>query len=197
MCLIVCMSGFTGAGKTTAVKYLKNRTNGGVLYLGGSVLSEIQSRGMPETRESERLIRLEMRQSDPAVFVKQRATQLDAAIENGISLIVDSIMGIQEYSFITARPGARAFLLEIQAPFQERCRRLAERSDRPLTIEEIHSRDQTELEDLQIERVFAAADRRIVNDSSIEHLERCLDDFLNSVCGNAGSSLPGDQIGRG
>lgn len=181
MSLIVCISGFSGTGKSTAAEYIKNKTGGIVIYLGASVLEEVRSLGMPETRESERFVRLQMRASDPASLAKKQLLRIDAAIQKGDMIVIDAIMTMQEHHFISMRPDTRSYLLEIQAPFDDRCERLANRADRPLSIDEIKERDRIEVENLQIDMVFEAAEHKIYNNKSMKEFEMRLDEFLRSI----------------
>src|SRR6266850_580216 len=68
---MVCLfgiAGLAGAGKTTAAQYLSEATRGQYIYIGDAVLAEVQTRGLAETRENERLV---------SVLVRHDRTELE------------------------------------------------------------------------------------------------------------------------
>jgi dephospho-CoA kinase len=176
---LICVSGFTGVCKSTAVEYMESQCSGKAVYLGAAVLEEIRRRRMPETRDSERIVRLELRREDPAALVKLKVDTISGNLRRGVPVIVDAIMNIEEYEFLSSLvSGPCPSLLAIDAPIAERCERLSRRHCRAFTFDEIGARDKTEIETLRIDRVFTAAIHKIVNDRSIAEFRASLDKFL-------------------
>ena len=63
-------------------RYLSNLAGGRVLYLGQTVLDEVRARGLPETRESERQVRIDLRNKNgPAAFAKRTSAGSPSASE--------------------------------------------------------------------------------------------------------------------
>lgn len=179
MVLLIGVSGFAGAGKSTAVDYLKRRCAWDVVYLGSAVLEEVRKRGLPETRDSEGAVRLELRRTDLAAIAKLNADAVSRSLKGGVPVIIDAIMCLEEYEFLSSHiAGTCAYLLTIEAPVAERCKRLSVRINRPFTPEDVEARDRTEIETLGIDRVFTSASHTIVNDRSIAEFQASLDAFL-------------------
>ena len=144
----VGMTGLAGAGKTTAIDHLRSLTEGRVLYLGQTVLDEVRARGLPETRENERLVRIDLRRDKgPAALAIPYIHLVAECVGKGIPVFVDAILTQGEFDVLASRvPSGCAHLLAIEASFDIRSMRLASRPKRPLNANELRKRDKTELE---------------------------------------------------
>jgi dephospho-CoA kinase len=182
MATLVGVAGLAGAGKTTAVQYLSGRSGGEVVYLGGTVIEEVLARGLPDTRENERRVRLELRQSNgPTALAIPYAEKVAELIASGVSIFVDAIFLQAEFDLLKSRvPVGSAYLLAIEASFDLRCDRLAKRPERPFSREELAERDKTELTQLGTAAVIAAADHTIRNEGFLEDFHRSLTTFWDS-----------------
>jgi dephospho-CoA kinase len=191
MGLLVALSGLSGAGKTTAVNYLKNICEGQSIYLGGLVLQEVVKRGLAPCAENERLVRLDIRrQYGPAALAILAASRVEAYLKDDINVLVDAIFVIEEYQALQACcRNSQSVLLAIDASFETRCRRLGLRVERPLSREQVRTRDETEITILGTMAVIANADYTITNESSIQAFLAGVDSFWRSTarvgsCGN-------------
>lgn len=183
MGLLVGVCGFAGVGKSTAIDHLHSRCAGETIYLGSAVLDEVRKRGLPETRDSERHVRLDLRKHDPAALARLKSASVAEALKRDVPVLVDAIMVIEEYEVLASLVnGTSTHLLSIEAPLFERCQRLSQRAKRPFTAEEVLSRDALEIESLSIHRVFTASTYRIVNDRSLTDFQRELNVFLDTSC---------------
>src|SRR5579862_6652903 len=89
---LVGVTGLAGAGKTTAVKYLASLTNGRMFYLGQTVLDEVRARRLPETRENERKVRIDLRRENgPAALAIPYVDEVAECLGNGIPVFIDAI----------------------------------------------------------------------------------------------------------
>src|SRR5688572_30391696 len=115
MAYLVGVSGLAGAGKTTAVKHLANVADGVVIYLGEAVLQEVRQRGLEETRENERLIRLELRQLEgPDALVKRCADRVRDSLNDKVPVFIDAIFHRAEFECLKSYcPEVSAFLVGI------------------------------------------------------------------------------------
>lgn len=177
---LVGVTGLAGAGKTTAVKYLETLTSGCVLYLGRTVIDGVRARGLPETRENERQVRIELRRENgPAALA---IPYVDVAVEclgNRIPVFVDAIFIQEEFDLFRSRvPNGPARLLAIDTSFATRQKRLACRSERTFNAEELRERDNTELKVLRTDVVIAAADYTISNEQTLEEFYCRLAEFV-------------------
>jgi dephospho-CoA kinase len=178
---LVGVAGLAGAGKTTAVQYLSALAGGRIVYLGDVVLQEIRARGLPETRENERRVRVELRQQNSAEFALRNVDVVSRALASQMSVFVDAIFVQTEFEVLKSCAGdASTHLLAIEASFDVRCARLLRREDRPLTQDELQARDKLELESLNTGTVLSGASHAIRNEGSIENFYTQLADFLRS-----------------
>jgi dephospho-CoA kinase len=180
----VGMTGLAGAGKTTAIDHLRGLTEGRVLYLGQTVLNEVRARGLPETRESERLVRIDLRHDKgPAALATPYIDLVAECVEKEIPVFVDAILTQGEFDVLASCvPSGCAHLLAIEASFDIRSTRLASRPKRPLNAEELRERDKTELERLGTGAVIESAELTIRNEETLNELYRQLAAFV-SCCG--------------
>lgn len=185
---LVAVTGLAGAGKTTAVTHLAKLTGGQVFYLGDVVLNEIRARGLPETRENEKHVRIQLRQENgPAALAMPFRDRISENLQKGVPSFIDSIFVLAEFNLVRTWTGdAPAHLLAIDASFDVRLARLKDRPERPFTRDELGDRDKTELETLGTGAVIAAASDRIRNEGSMDDFYARLAEFLKSW-----SSTPG------
>jgi dephospho-CoA kinase len=176
--------GYSGSGKTTAVDYLVEQTRGERIYLGDIVLRQVRERGLPEGPESERKVRLDLRaEKGPAALAHLYADDLVKHLENGVPVFIDAIFTSEELKFLRSRvPTYPARLLAINASFDVRSSRVANRGKRPLTPDELLKRDDTERNELKTNAVIAGADYKISNEQTFEDFYSELADFL-TTCG--------------
>lgn len=178
----VGVTGLAGAGKTTAIDHLSSLTGGRVLYLGQTVLDEVRARGLPETRENERLVRIELRcDKGPSALAIPYVDLVAECVGKGIPVFVDAILTQGEFDVLASRvPSGCAHLLAIEASFDIRSMRLASRLQRPLNADELRERDKTELEKLGTAAAMAAAEYAIRNEETFDEFYRRLAAFVSS-----------------
>src|SRR5687768_12615005 len=101
MAYLVGVAGFAGAGKTTAVEYLSKVTGGHIIYLGDTVLAEIEARGLPQNRENERRIRIELRERQGlGAFAIPYKGQVFDLLDQGTPVFVDAIFAQEEFELL-------------------------------------------------------------------------------------------------
>jgi dephospho-CoA kinase len=178
---IVGVAGLAGAGKTTAVQYFSTLTEGRILYLGQAVLDEVRARGLSETRDNERDVRLDLRhKKGPAALALPYVDTVAECLANKIPVFVDAIYTQEEFGVLkSCFPRRSAHLLAIEASFAVRSTRLASRAERMFNCDELRERDETELKRLGTGAVIVAAEHTIRNEKSLEDFYRGLAAFLN------------------
>jgi dephospho-CoA kinase len=181
---LVGVTGLSGVGKTTAVGYLSNFTCGRGFYLGQTVLNEVVARGLSQTRENERQIRIQLRrEKGRAALATPYVDEIAECLGNGIPVFIDAILVPEEFGLLRSSvPNSPARLLAIEASLVTRQARLAHRSERPFTTEELQERDNTELQELGTGDVIAAAEYTISNEQTFEEFYTKLAEFVNR-CG--------------
>lgn len=177
---LVGVTGFAGAGKTTAVNHLANLTGGRPFYLGQTVLDEVRARGLSETRESERQVRIDLRsEKGRAALAIPYVDEVAECLKNGIPALVDAIFNREEFDLLRSRfPSGPARVLAIDATLATRQARLARRSERTFSADELRERENTELKQLATDAVIAAADYTIHNEQTLEEFYCRLAEFM-------------------
>ena len=124
---IVAVSGLCGAGKSTAVGFLAQRTGGEVVYFGATVLRVVRERGLQETSASEQIVRIELRdQHGSAYLAKLEAARMKSILEEGRDVFVDAVYNVEELDFLS-RLAADFLLIGIEVSFDTRLARLGVR----------------------------------------------------------------------
>jgi dephospho-CoA kinase len=177
----VGVTGLAGAGKTTAVQYLSGLTGGLVFYLGQTVLDEVRARGLSETPDNQRQVRIDLRREKGlAVLAVPYVDAVAECLGNGIPVFIDAIFTQAEFDVLISRvPSGSAHLLAIDVSFDIRSARLARRSERPFNAEELRERDKYELEELGTNAVIAAAECTIRNEETFDEFYRRLAAFVS------------------
>ena len=182
MSVLIGLCGYAGVGKSTAIEFMRGRRNSKSIYLGAVVIEEVARRGLPQTPESERSVRVDLRSDDKAALARVRSELITSSLASGRPVLIDAVVVIEEFDFLRGLVGIdRFYLLEVQATFDGRCARLVSRPERSLTRDQLTARDIIEKEKLGVEAVFAEATHRIANDGSIEEFEARLDAFLDKA----------------
>ncbi|HTQ59816.1 MAG TPA: AAA family ATPase [Candidatus Solibacter sp.] len=178
---LVGVTGLAGVGKTTAGKYLSNSTGGRYFYLGQTVLDQVRARRLPQTPESERQVRIDLRRKNgPEALVLPYLDEVAECLGNGIPVFIDAIFNQEELNLLRSRvPSGHARLLAIDASFDIRLTRLASRPERRFNADELRKRDKYELEVLRTSAVIAAAGNTISNEHTFKEFYARLEEFVS------------------
>ncbi|MDO4986986.1 MAG: AAA family ATPase [Candidatus Saccharibacteria bacterium] len=181
---IIALVGMSGSGKSVAVDYLTAK-NIPKVYFGGMIYKEMERRGIERTPdgESEKKFREMIRETEGKDWVVNQVIEatkkLIAAGQKRI--VLDGVYSWTEYKILKHEfPGILTFVA-IVVPKKLRYARVAERPERPFNLEEIRERDRSEIENLEKGGPIAAADYYILNDSSVEDLQKNLQNILDEI----------------
>ncbi len=179
---IVAFVGLTGSGKSSAVEYL---TQKGIpkVYFGGIVLNEVKRRGLELTQDNEQPIREELRATEGKDFVVTRIVkQIHDLIAAGQHRIVaDGLYTWTEYKVLKHEFPGELTVVAVVTPKHERKARMAKRSLRPLTAEQVDQRDWAEIENIEKGGPIAIADYFIHNDRDLDWLHSQMDEVLRHI----------------
>ncbi len=173
---IIGLTGTNGAGKGECAAFLVSK---GFAYhsLSDILRDELRTRGLEPDRNN--LIRIgnELREAHgPDVLARRTAAQVKAPA------VIDSIRNRREVERLRELDGF--LLLAIDAPLEIRFGRVAARGrdESAATLEEFRRKEEEEMSGgtaaQQLAACMALADRRIVNDGTLEELHRQLEEFL-------------------
>jgi dephospho-CoA kinase len=175
MARLIAVTGFSGAGKTTAINYVAAATSSNRIYVGQLVLDEIRKRGLPLGAESERIVRLDLRQRHGLAGLAVLATsEIQQSLKLGKSVLVDAVLSVDELDHYRQYCDSTTYLASILTSFDVRADRLASRTERKLSRDELLKRDDLELVSLRTDRAIAAADTSISNEGTLRVFEQRL-----------------------
>jgi len=168
---VVSIVGMAGSGKSEVARVFEGAGFTRVRF-GDITDEEVRRRGLELNEKNERLVRQDLRtEHGMAAYAKLSLPKIDCILESG-SVVVDGLYSWEEYILMKDRYGGRFVVVAVWASPETRHMRLAKRPIRPLTREEAASRDVAEIQNLNKGGPIAMADFTILNESSMETLER-------------------------
>lgn len=171
---IIAVVGMCGSGKSEAVKYF---TENGFkkVYFGDVVITELKSRGLEISEKNERTVREELRaEYGMGVMAIKSIGKINEFFKSG-NVVIESMYSWEEFKIIKDAFGDNFKVLAIYTTKGLRYERLGRREFRPLTNEEAMSRDISEIENLDKGGPIAYADYTLINDSTLEELNKKLE----------------------
>jgi len=169
---VIAIVGMPGAGKSELAAFL--RSNGfRVVHFGDATADELGRRGLPVNEANERLVREELRaRGGMAAYAILNLPRIEAGLAAG-HVVVDGLYSWEEYLVLKEKYGDRLVTVAVTASPATRQRRLASRPVRPLSAQEVASRDRAEIEKINKGGPIAMADITLVNEGTQpELLER-------------------------
>ncbi|NWF77240.1 MAG: AAA family ATPase [Chloroflexi bacterium] len=177
---VVAIVGMTGAGKSEVARIFEEHGFKKVRF-GDITDEELRKRGLQPSEENERYIRQLLRKEHGmAAYAKLNLPTIDSLLKSS-NVVVDGLYSWEEYTLLKERYGKRLSVLAVWASPATRHKRLARRTERPLTLEEAASRDKSEIEKINKGGPIAMADFTILNEASLEELEREIKRVLSAL----------------
>ncbi len=168
---VVAIVGMAGAGKSEVARVFEEHGFKKVRF-GDITDEELKNRGLEPNEENERYIRQQLRKEhEMAAYAKLNLPRIDSSLKSS-NVVVDGLYSWEEYILLKEYYGGRFTVVAVWASPVTRHGRLAHRTERPLTIEESASRDKSEIENSNKGGPIAMADFTIVNEASLEELEK-------------------------
>jgi dephospho-CoA kinase len=179
--LIIGLTSFNGAGKTTVGDYLVKK--GFVFYsLSDVIREEIKSRGLEITRDKLIEVGNELRKKFGSSVLADRINE-KISKEPSKKFAIDSIRNPAEIIALKKRKDFK--LLFIDAPIELRFKRTAERQREkdPITFEDFKKAEQREMQSndsasQQLLKCKQMADIVIINDSTMKALYKKIDKII-------------------
>ena len=177
---VVAIVGMTGAGKSEVARVFEEHGFKKVRF-GDITDEELKNRGLESNEENERCIRQQLREKHGmAAYAKLNLPKIDSSLKSS-NVVVDGLYSWEEYTLLKERYGEKLSVLAVWASPAARHARLAHRAKRPLTLEEAASRDKSEIENSNKGGPIAMADFTIVNEASLEELEKETERVLSAL----------------
>jgi dephospho-CoA kinase len=168
---VVSIVGMAGAGKSVVARVFENAGYRKVRF-GDITEEEVKKRGLELNEGNERKVREQLRvQYGMAAYAILNLPRIDALLKES-DVVVDGLYSWEEYTLFKDRYSNDFIVIAVWASPLIRYKRLANRKVRPLTAEEAASRDKSEIENVKKGGPIAMADFTIVNETSVNELEK-------------------------
>ncbi len=179
---LIALVGLPGAGKTIAVEYAMKKLGWPKVYFGDVTMDELKKRGLEVNEVNERAVREEIRATHGmAAYAILSLPKIKECLESAPGVFLESLYSWEEYLTIKKEFGDDFKVIAIYASPLTRIARLKNRPIRPLTAEEVISRDYAQIENLHQAGPIARAEYTIVNEGTPEDFYTALDAILSSV----------------
>ena len=176
---IIALLGMPGAGKTTAAEIFQ-KSGYSKIRFGEVTIEEINKRGLEVNEENESEMRETLRlEHGMEAYAKMNEPKIKELSMEG-DIVIDGLYSWQEYLYLKPK-FHDIMLVAIYASPKTRYSRLARREERPLTNEEAESRDHAELENLNKAEPIAMADFTIINEDTIQELQRKIENLARRL----------------
>jgi dephospho-CoA kinase len=178
---IIFLVGMPGAGKSTIADEAISRGIP-IVYFGGITMNEVKRRGLEINEVNEKAVREELRKNEGIdVMAKRIIPEIDSLLSNADLVIADGLYSWTEYKTVKQCYGKSAIIVAVAAPRQVRHDRLKHRNHRPLSEEQVSSREYAEIENLEKGGPIANADFTLLNNKSTDELIAQFDSLLSEI----------------
>ena len=168
---VIAIVGMNGSGKSEAAGLFEQRGFRRIRF-GEITDKEVARRGLKLNEENERKVREQLRKEHGmAAYALLNIPLIDAALKKS-PVVVDGLYSWEEYKLLKERYGDDLVIVAVYSSPSIRQQRLPQRQIRPLTAEESARRDFNEIENLGKGGPIAIADFTLVNETSMEDLEK-------------------------
>ncbi len=168
---IFAIVGMPGAGKSVLAGLFKEKACA-IVRFGDVTEEELRRRGTPQTPDSEKIVREEIRAREgPDAYARRNVPRIDTALQGG-PVAVDGLYSWPEYLFLKDAYGDRLHVVAVAASPRVRYERLARRPVRPHPPGIAWQRDVAEIESIQKAGPIAMADHTLINEGALEDLRR-------------------------
>lgn len=166
---IIAVVGMCGSGKSEVTKFFEEDGYHRV-YFGGVTMKELEKRGLEKNEANERLVREELRTLyGKAAFAKLLIPEIETHKDTNV--VLDGLYSWSEYILLKQR-FPDMIVVSVVTDAKIRKERLKNRPVRPLTAEQVDSRDIAEIEQLEKGGPIAIADYFILNNGSWDELKK-------------------------
>lgn len=173
----VAVVGMCGSGKSVLCSYF-TQLGWGSVYFGGVAVSQLKKNNIPVTEANEREIRERLRRDlGMGAFAVILKDEILDKLSKG-NVVLDGLYSWSEYVILKELLGDDLVILAVVTNSSVRKQRLAKREIRPLTAEQVDSRDIAEIENSEKGGPIAKADYYIMNNGTEAELKRQFDEFM-------------------
>lgn len=173
----VAVVGMCGSGKSVLCSYF-TQLGWSSVYFGGVAVSQLKKNNIPVTEANEREIRERLRRElGMGAFAVILKDEIVEKLSKG-NVVLDGLYSWSEYVILKELLGDDLVILAVVTNSSVRKQRLAKREIRPLTAEQVDSRDVAEIENSEKGGPIAKADYYVLNNGTEAELKRQFDEFM-------------------
>lgn len=176
----VAVVGMCGSGKSVLCNYFCD-LGWQKVYFGGVTVSQLVKQGIEVNEPNERAMRESLRQKYGmgafAILLKEEIVE---KLQNG-NVVLDGLYSWAEYKILKELLGDQLVVVAVVTNCGIRKQRLATREFRPLTAEQVDSRDISELENLDKGGPIAKADYYILNNGTELEFKQQFDVLMSQL----------------
>lgn len=177
---IVAVVGMCGSGKTEVTNMLIESGFARV-YFGDVTFEEMKRRKMELNWANEKLIREEFRSSgDMGIYAKLNAPKIKKLYKTG-NVVVESLYSWSEFKYLKEIYGENFYLICTVCNLALREKRLSTRKIRPMTEDDIKTRDYSEIENLEKGGPIGRADYYIINNGTMINLKKQTKKIIDEI----------------
>lgn len=179
--IIIAVVGLCGSGKSEVTNiFIENKFE--KVYFGDVTFDEMKKRDLPVTPENEKMMREELRATnDMAIYAKKSEPRIQKAYDEGKNVVVESLYSWSEYKYLKEIYKENFKLLAVVTDRDIRAERLKNRPYRPLTDEEVTTRDYSEIENIEKAGPIAIADHFVLNNGSFDELKKQVQEYIATI----------------
>jgi len=163
---VIAFVGMPGSGKGTCSDYLSEKYGWPIMHFGNMVYEEVARRGLDNVSD-EKAVRKDMRDKEgPAVLAKRIGANIKKLNSKTTPVVLlDGLYSWSEYTFLSETFGDHLLVIAVTAPKSLRRQRVIDRKDshRNYTLDQLVSREISEIEDLEKGGPIAYADYTLNN----------------------------------
>jgi dephospho-CoA kinase len=177
---VVALVGMAGSGKSEVAAVFQQQGYKKVRF-GDITDEELHNRSLEMNEDNERLVRELFRaEHGMGAYAVLNIPRINILLHEA-NVVVDGLYSWEEYLKMKKEYGERFKLLAVWSSPETRYKRLAARKIRGLTREEAESRDRSEIENSDKGGPIAVADYTIVNETTLEDLQKQTAKFLEAI----------------
>jgi dephospho-CoA kinase len=176
----VAVVGMCGSGKSVLCNYFCD-LGWDKVYFGGVTVSQLIKNGQEVNEQNERAMRESLRAKyGMGAFAILLKDDIAEKLTHG-NVVLDGLYSWAEYKILKEMLGDQLVVVAVVTNCAIRKQRLATRTFRPLTSEQVDSRDTAELENLDKGGPIAKADYYIMNNGTEAELKQQFEQLLTQL----------------
>ncbi len=176
----VAVVGMCGSGKSVLCDYFC-QLGWQKVYFGGVTVSQLIKEGRQVNEQNERAMRESLREKyGMGAFAILLQEEITEKLQSG-NVVLDGLYSWAEYKILKQLLGEQLVVVAVVTNCGIRKQRLATREFRPLTAEQVDSRDIAELENLEKGGPIAKADYYILNNGTELEFKRQFDELMAQI----------------